>query len=82
MTTKSKSTDYGSIHDEPPFTGLREVAKMAGPVVLASLSITVMGVVDTMMVGHLGKTEQRCFKQALARTPPKLNPIKLILLTG
>ena len=30
---------------------------MAGPVVLASLSITVMGVVDTMMVGHLGKTE-------------------------
>jgi MATE family multidrug resistance protein len=42
---------------EAPYAGLKEILTMAGPIVLASISITTMGVVDTAMVGHLGKNE-------------------------
>jgi MATE family multidrug resistance protein len=37
--------------------GLREVAGLAWPVVFSQMSSTLMGVVDTAMVGHLGATE-------------------------
>ena len=37
--------------------GLREVAGLAWPVVLSQMSSTLMGVVDTAMVGRLGPTE-------------------------
>jgi len=37
--------------------GLREVAGLAWPVIVSQLSSTLMGVVDTAMVGRLGATE-------------------------
>jgi MATE family multidrug resistance protein len=37
--------------------GLREVASLAWPVIVSQMSSTLMGVVDTAMVGHLGATE-------------------------
>jgi MATE family multidrug resistance protein len=37
--------------------GLREVILLASPVILTHLSITLMGVVDSAMVGRLGATE-------------------------
>jgi MATE family multidrug resistance protein len=37
--------------------GLREVAGLAWPVIVSQMSSTLMGVVDTAMVGHLGATE-------------------------
>ncbi|MEN8161635.1 MAG: MATE family efflux transporter, partial [Myxococcota bacterium] len=37
--------------------GLREVAGLAWPVIISQMSSTLMGVVDTAMVGHLGATE-------------------------
>lgn len=45
-----------SIHhiDEPRWAGLREVIAMAGPVVIASISVTAMGFVDTALVSRLG----------------------------
>jgi Na+-driven multidrug efflux pump len=36
---------------------LREVASLAWPVIIAQMSSTLMGVVDTAMVGRLGATE-------------------------
>ncbi len=43
----------------PPPTpgGLRQVAYLAYPVILTHLSVTLMGVVDSAMVGRLGATE-------------------------
>ncbi|MBW2294691.1 MAG: hypothetical protein JRG94_20625, partial [Deltaproteobacteria bacterium] len=37
--------------------GVRQVAHLAYPVILTHLSITMMGVVDSAMVGQLGATE-------------------------
>jgi MATE family multidrug resistance protein len=37
--------------------GLREVSSLAWPVIVSQMSSTLMGVVDTAMVGHLGATE-------------------------
>ena len=37
--------------------GLREVSGLAWPVIVSQMSSTLMGVVDTAMVGHLGATE-------------------------
>ena len=37
--------------------GLREVSGLAWPVIVSQISNTLMGVVDTAMVGHLGPTE-------------------------
>ncbi|MBN2530613.1 MAG: MATE family efflux transporter [Deltaproteobacteria bacterium] len=36
----------------------KELLALAGPVVVSKLSFTMMGIVDTAMVGHLGATEQ------------------------
>jgi MATE family, multidrug efflux pump len=41
--------------EEPRWTGLREVLRMAAPIVLGSLSYTVMQFVDQIMVARLGK---------------------------
>ena len=37
--------------------GLREVSALAWPVILSQISSTLMGVVDSAMVGRLGATE-------------------------
>jgi len=37
--------------------GLREVSSLAWPVIVSQMSSTLMGIVDTAMVGHLGATE-------------------------
>ncbi|NLV41973.1 MAG: MATE family efflux transporter [Candidatus Hydrogenedentes bacterium] len=41
--------------DEPRWTGVREVMGMSGPIILGSLSYTVMGFADRVMVGRLGE---------------------------
>ena len=43
-----------SASEEPRWAGLREVMGMSGPIILGSVSYTVMGFVDTMMVSKLG----------------------------
>jgi MATE family multidrug resistance protein len=47
-------------HDEksaPGAGGLREIAVLAYPIVLTQISITTMGVVDSVIVGRLGPTQ-------------------------
>ncbi len=41
----------------PPGGGLREVGALAYPVILSQISATVMGIVDSAMVGRIGATE-------------------------
>ena len=43
-----------SLHSEGRWTGLREVMGMAGPIVLGTLSFTLMSFVDQAMVSQLG----------------------------
>jgi len=47
--------DIPPLADEPRWTGVREVMGMSGPIILGSLSYTVMGFADRVMVGRLGE---------------------------
>ncbi len=52
---RSESTAQKSAYLSPG--GVRQVILLASPVILTHLSITLMGVVDSAMVGRLGATE-------------------------
>ena len=42
------------IHEEPKWTGVREVMRMSGPIILGMLSYTVMEFFDKVMVSYVG----------------------------
>ena len=52
-TTPSGLVDFAS----DPRGGLREVAVLAGPLVMTQILMTAMGVVDSAIVGRLGAAE-------------------------
>ena len=49
-------------------TTLRQLIKLAGPVLVSQLAVMANGVIDTMMAGHLSSTEQPSHN-----TPPTTN---------
>ncbi len=58
MTISTRPTDSPeSIRSQESAGGVREVARLAVPIVLTNISITLMQIVDSAMVGRLGAAE-------------------------